>query len=132
MDIVIKNMEMPKDCRYCPCVRFDKEYGIVSCRAVYDNHNDEDVVARDYDEWDMLDTTRSKPLVKPSWCPLIPVPEHGDLIDRQKFYEKIVQHIKDTESEDFTDKEREMVQMAMKAVLYELLNECAVVLERTT
>lgn len=71
--------------------------------------------------------------VEPSDYPYIEiVDEHGDLIDRQKFYEKIVQHIKDTESEDFTDKEREMVQMAMKAVLYELLNECAVVLERTT
>lgn len=118
MDILIKNMEMPKSCYsevysengYCPFHCFDYHGGshctISACKC--------------------LKTRRPKD------CPLIPLPEHGDLIDRQKFYEKIVQHIKDTESEDFTDKEREMVQMAMKAVLYELLNECAVVLERTT
>ena len=108
MDILIKNMEMPKSCEKCPlkCV-------VKSNPMIITNKG----VSR---------------LTKEKDCPLIPVPEHGDLIDRQKFYEKIVQHIKDTESEDFTDKEREMVQMAMKAVLYELLNECAVVLERTT
>ena len=122
MDILIKNMEMPKDCRYCPCVRFDKEYGIVSCRAVYDNHNDEDVVARDYDEWDMLDTTRSKPLAKPSWCPLISVPEHGDLIDKQKLIKELEKAWNVDDDQDFCN----------KSVWRIVERESAVVLERTT
>lgn len=89
MDILIKGMEMPKDCRYCPCVRFNKEYGIVRCHAVYDNCNEEDVVARDFDEVDMFDTTQSKPLVKPSWCPLVALPPHGDLKDADEIISKM-------------------------------------------
>ena len=64
----------------------------VCCRAVYDNCNEEDVVARDYDEWDMLDTTRSKPLVKPSWCPLVALPEHGRLIDAWELECEFISH----------------------------------------
>lgn len=116
MDILIKGLEMPKSCGNCKFSQFHEANPWTTWYTCLFSNKD-------------IDDTGNGRLVG---CPLIPVPEHGDLIDRQKFYEKIVQHIKDTESEDFTDKEREMVQMAMKAVLYELLNECAVVLERTT
>ena len=119
MDILIKNIKMPKDCRYCPCVRFDKEYGIVRCHAVYDNCNEEDVVARDYDEWDMLDTTKSKPLIKPSWCPLVALPEHGDLIDEDEFRQVIYREIRKHKEEPIT--------MILKGILWEMDNAPTIV-----
>ena len=58
MDILIKNMEMPKSCEKCPlkCV-------VKSNPMIITNKG----VSR---------------LTKEKDCPLIPVPEHGDLIDR--------------------------------------------------
>lgn len=62
--IYIPGMEMPTNCWEddCPCL--DKHYGI--CQA----HWDKGYVYSD----------------KPDWCPLIPVPEHGALIDRDDFF----------------------------------------------
>ena len=66
MSILIKGMEMPKGCGSCPC----GIYG--DCDAV---------------------TPRKKLTIKhrwsgderPDWCPLVPVPEHGRLIDADAF-----------------------------------------------
>lgn len=56
-DLVIRGMEMPKNCYQCPSC--DKENG--KCQ-----------VLNDFIFYD-----------RPSWCPLVPLPEgHGDLIDR--------------------------------------------------
>lgn len=58
-DIVIRGMEMPKDCFSCPCC--DTHYG--TCKAVKRN-------------W--IVTSYSIPV----WCPLVPLPEgHGRLVD---------------------------------------------------
>lgn len=74
MDILIKGLEMPKSCYsevysengYCPFHCFDYHGGshctISDCKC--------------------LKTRRPKD------CPLIPVPEHGDLIDKQKLLDK--------------------------------------------
>lgn len=65
MSVLIKGMDMPKNCFDCPCFT---EHGYDFCeldeerRMVYDG--------------------------KPDWCPLVFVPTpHGDLIDRTKLYE---------------------------------------------
>lgn len=62
MSVYIKNMEMPKNCRFCKLVQTDDGY---VCSITGDAYS-----------WG-LDGP-------PSDCPLIPVPDHGDLIDRNK------------------------------------------------
>ena len=62
MSVYIKGMEMPKSCESCPCKTADAFGGLV-CQA-----------------------TGYIPLRKvnqdrPDACPLVPVPEHGRLID---------------------------------------------------
>jgi hypothetical protein len=63
MSILIKGMEMPKNCLVCQCT--DSEYG----ECVLDP---EKRVPTDY-----------KQIAE--WCPLVPVPPHGRLIDADAF-----------------------------------------------
>lgn len=62
MSILIKGMEMPTSCESCPCKTSDA-FGGLGCQA-----------------------TGYIPLRKanqdrPDWCPFVPVPPHGRLID---------------------------------------------------
>ena len=66
MSVLINGMEMPTSCDDCEfCKHAISGYDWCSIPMV---------------------NGRSKPLVepvfKPDWCPLVPVPPHGDLIDR--------------------------------------------------
>lgn len=54
-DILIRGMEMPKNCEEC------------DVKAVCKNY------------WRLI----RKQYERPSWCPLVPVPPHGDLVERQ-------------------------------------------------
>ena len=67
-DIVIRGMEMPKNCLYCPFVSYDNDH----CVAI-----DKDIPIYG---------------TKPSWCPLVPLPEGhgrlGDLDELQKQFEE--------------------------------------------
>ena len=54
------NMEMPNNCRDCP---LEDAYEGYNCRIVEKSAN-----------WGLEG--------RPSWCPLVPVSPHGDLIDR--------------------------------------------------
>ena len=62
------------DCRYCPCVRFihptDSDIGDCVCFAIYDNCKGDNVIASNVSEVDMLDTTKSRKIKKPNWCPM--------------------------------------------------------------
>ena len=58
MSILIKGMEMPKSCLSCPL-----QGGTADCRLTQKTYN-----------WGLTE--------RPSDCPLVPVPPHGDLIDR--------------------------------------------------
>ena len=62
MSVLIKGMKMPKNCGEC---NFDSPSGY--CRAM---------------PHDFSGTTNWECEGKPSWCPLIELPPHGDLIDR--------------------------------------------------
>lgn len=59
MSLYIPGISMPTSCCDCPCANGDR----MRCQ-----------VAK-HDFWFFEDT-------RPDWCPLVPVPEHGDLIDR--------------------------------------------------
>ncbi len=75
MGVYIKGMEMPRRCEECPCMcEVDVVQGTAcGCKLT--------MKIREIDN----DT-------RPDWCPLIPVPPHGDLIDRKPFVEFIKTH----------------------------------------
>ena len=114
MDILIKNMEMPKSCYsevysengFCPFHCFDYHGGshctISACKCF---------------------KTR-----RPKDCPLIPVPEHGDLIDRDALL--------DSEKMFFAEKyhgdHRTNYDTMMGYEIGNMLRDAPVVLERTT
>lgn len=61
MGVYLPNMEMPKSCYYCPMTND----GFYLCKATSPFKE----LENDCEE------------CKPQWCPLIPVPPHGRLID---------------------------------------------------
>lgn len=73
MSVLIKGMEMPSNCESCPCKTADA-FGGLGCQA-----------------------TGYIPLRKanqdrPDWCPLVPVPPHGRLIDAAELQKDIHEH----------------------------------------
>ena len=69
MSILIKGMEMPKNCNECP-LHFYEGQGICSCRAL--PAIDDDEILKPWKK-------------KRKDCPLVQVPPHGDLIDVEAF-----------------------------------------------
>lgn len=74
MGIYIKGMEKPKSCEVCPLgVEVDTVYETaIGCRVNFmlrskGNYNN-----------------------RPEWCPLVPVPPHGRLIDADEFLDRAV------------------------------------------
>lgn len=75
MNIIIKNMEMPEDCRVCPMQIYDSYSGETKCRAI------DKILAEDY---------KTIPFDgRPKWCPLVELTPHGRLIDADKLMGKI-------------------------------------------
>jgi hypothetical protein len=113
MDILIKNMEMPKSCDECELL-YDFVYCIVTKQK-------------------MLDADFEKR--NPS-CPLIPVPEHNDLADKSVIIERMGEVYEALY--DKVDKKAlsECHVAFLKAVMYAPTvipsTDSAVVLERTT
>ena len=66
MSILIKGMEMPKKCSDCRFVTWERGY---VCLATSTPSS-------------LRETISGKE--KPGFCPLVPVPPHGDLIDAQE------------------------------------------------
>lgn len=76
MGIYIRGMEMPTECRGCPFEMYYWNVGETRCRAT------NRTLANDY-----------KPIPfegKDSACPLVELPQHGDLIDRDAAYEQFL------------------------------------------
>ena len=90
MSILIKSMEMPDRCFSCPML--DSDCCGIS-RGSYIEYREVDVDVA-------LDS-------RPDWCPLIPVPDHGRLIDADKlpWYLKDVTEILDATTIIEADKE---------------------------
>ena len=67
MSILIKGMEMPKNCDSCPCYYETEGAWRNECEVLQREHYITDE--------------------RPDWCPLVSVPKHGDLIDADKLVE---------------------------------------------
>lgn len=74
MSILIKGMEMPTSCSVCPMLEGDRLDGLCHAASRWLD-DDEYWTWYSYPEGDIDDS-------KPCNCPLLPVPPHGDLIDR--------------------------------------------------
>ncbi len=70
-DLLIKDMKMPKGCASCPYC--DRAWNRPKCKA-------KSMQGRFMEQRLNLDRTRQK------WCPLVPVPSHGALMDRDDFF----------------------------------------------
>ena len=70
MSVLIKGMDMPKNCIYCPLSHWNKLDEITGCEIVAGKKY---VDKEDSDYWDSSD--------RPKWCPLVEIPKHGRLID---------------------------------------------------
>ena len=64
MSVYIKGMEMPTSCFECKLLDYTDTY---KCRVRFES------LAREH----------GINISRPDWCPLVPVPEHGDLIGRE-------------------------------------------------
>jgi len=72
MSVLIKDMELPKDCPYCKMAHYNASDEFTGCAVIpgkrYAMHND---------------AVYAKSTQRPDWCPLTEISEpHGDLIDR--------------------------------------------------
>ena len=79
MSVLIKDMELPKDCPYCKMAHYNASDEFTGCAVVpgkrYAMHND---------------AVYAKSTQRPDWCPLIEIPEsHGDLIDRDALLDMV-------------------------------------------
>lgn len=74
MSVLIKGMEMPTSCSRCPMLEGDRLDGLCHAASKWLD-DDEHWAWYVYPEGDMDDS-------KPCNCPLVEIPPHGDLIDR--------------------------------------------------
>ena len=74
MSVLITGMEMPKSCSVCPMLEGDRMDGLCHAASKWLD-DDEHWTWYAYPEGDIDDS-------KPCNCPLVPVPPHVDLIDR--------------------------------------------------
>lgn len=74
MSLLIKDAEMPKTCSACPCSGYLGECRLANGEPKFPTFNEW------YEE-------------KPSWCPLVEVPEHGRLIDADALMLSIQEYI---------------------------------------
>ena len=80
-DILIHDMEMPKNCAECRfCVNgFTDDVPMYECAC------------QSYDNVSVLVDKAGQPFdFRPEWCPLIEVPPHGDLADKDKLIQEFI------------------------------------------
>ena len=75
MSVLIRGMEMPTSCFECKLLDYTDTF---KCRFRFES------LAREH----------GINISRPSWCPLVPVPPHGDLIDRQALL-KLIEDLDD-------------------------------------
>ncbi len=93
MSILIKGMEMPKNCIECPC-------GHETEGAFWDECS---VLAREYE--------KDADSVRPNWCPLVELPPHGRLIDADKLMRDIEEyHLSDGKFQHWVDVQQTIIE----------------------
>ena len=80
MSVLIKDMELPKDCPYCKMAYYNASDEFTGCAVVpnkrYAMHND---------------AVYAKSTQRPDWCPFIEIPKpHGRLIDADAYSEDLM------------------------------------------
>ena len=85
MSVLIKGMDMPNNCEKCLYSSWSNFYQIYVCNAI---RHDEPVLF-DKKQVKSTNTVRSG---RADNCPLVPVPKHGDLIDRKELIKNDHQH----------------------------------------
>jgi len=108
MDILIPNMEMPKACEGCPLCFLSSDGRNFFCTRQIGKRFDLSLAEQRQED-----------------CPLIPVPEHGDLIDRDALKEN-AKWIQRNDTGFFIDS------MSYGEALSRAVDNAEVVLERTT
>ena len=83
MSVYIKGMEIPKSCSACQMLEGDRMDGLCHAASRWLD-DDEYWTWYVYPEGDMDDS-------KPCNCPLIPVTDHGDLIDKDETMNAILE-----------------------------------------
>lgn len=71
--VYVKDMKMPKDCPMCPMAHWNAFNMISGCEAVPGK------------KYAIRDPEYANSDTRPDWCPLVNIPPHGDLIDRDEF-----------------------------------------------
>ena len=102
MSVIVKGMEMPTSCDKCRfCVNgFTDDAPMYECAV-----QSEDIVS-------VLVESDGKPFdFRPDWCPLIELPPHGDLVDRNELLAEY-----DRQHEGEAGKARKIMEQA-KAVI---------------
>lgn len=79
MSILIKNMEMPKDCPMCPLSHWDFAGEFRGCKAVNGKRYAMETEPEYFDS-----------NYRPPWCPLVELPPHGRLIDADEFLDRAI------------------------------------------
>lgn len=86
MSILIKGVEMPKDCPMCPMSYWTKGNCEFSGCAI--------VNGKRYARYE--DEKYANSYGRPSWCPLIELPPHGRLIDADELIRQMNQKVEET------------------------------------
>ena len=79
MSVLIKGMEMPRDCPFCPMSHWNKMDKLTGCDAVSGKRY---IPEGDYLYWNSEG--------RPDWCPLVEIPPHGRLIDADALDKKLI------------------------------------------
>ena len=98
MSVLVKDMEMPKECRECPMCEYYEITGNTWCKSA------DGLLAENY-----------KPISFdgiPEWCPLVELPEkHGDLIDRGKLLRDVEKyHVSDGRFQQWVQVQRPVIE----------------------
>ena len=94
MDILIKGIEMPKQCgqKYCPFSIREESYNgkptrVANGETLYDR------TTKDVEHWCVCLNKKNEQAIlehrRLDGCPLVALPEHGDLIQRDNLFEFI-------------------------------------------
>lgn len=79
MSILIKGIEMPTDCPMCPLSHWDFTGRFRGCKAVNGKRYAMETEPEYFDS-----------NYRPPWCPLVPIPKHGRLIDAVELCKTII------------------------------------------
>lgn len=90
MSVLVKSMNMPKNCMDCPL--FESLYHFHGCHAKPESFNDRDM-------WNFAVGDR------PSWCPLVEIQPHGRLIDAKALTKDLGNRWNVNDDQDFCNKE---------------------------